>query len=415
MESKKVDSIICAIKHYVDGHVNETVERRNFRKCTQQIGESFDDFLVSLRELVKTCNFCSSDCTNKNIRDQIIKGLLDADTTENPLQETDLTLDRAITKCQAQEAAKKQRVRLHDHSTESIAVLQKSQDWKNCSPTSTCQGCGAQTHPAGRTQCPAYNQTCFNCHKVGHFTKVCRSRPPRQWGPLEITGTMSHSKLSNIHHMVSSDPAPLITVNIISANGSSDVTVLPDSRADISASGREMLVHLNEQPNKLITSDVIQRTVNGSKMLPLGKLPVTLCLGNQEYLEDIHIYPKVHGTLISWKACKALHISPPHYPQPIPLPIVHMATLSPLYTTSTAPLTAQHITSEYPTLFDGQIRSMQGEKFHISLLDSIKLFCVNTPRAIPFAYRDKVKAELNLLEEQQLIAPITTATEWCAP
>ena len=172
-ESKRVDSIIRAMKRYVDGHVNETVERRNFHKHTQQVGESFDDFLVSLRELVKTCNFCSSDCTNKNIRDQIIEGLLDAETTEDLFQETDRTLDRAITKCQAQEAAKKQRARLHDHSTESIVALQKSQDWKNCSPASTCQGCGARTHPAGRTQCPAYNQTCFNCQKVGHFTKVC--------------------------------------------------------------------------------------------------------------------------------------------------------------------------------------------------------------------------------------------------
>ena len=74
---------------------------------------------------MKTCNFCSSDCTNKNIRDHIIKGLLDADTTEDLLQETDITLDRAITKCQAQEVAKKQRACLHDHSTESIAALQK--------------------------------------------------------------------------------------------------------------------------------------------------------------------------------------------------------------------------------------------------------------------------------------------------
>ena len=136
-ESKRVDSIIHAIKRYVDGYVNETKERRNFCKRTQQVGESFDDFLVSLRELVKTCNFCSSDCTNKNIRDQkIIEGLLDADTTEDLLQETDLTLDRAITKCQAQKAAKKQWAHLHDHSTESIAALQKSQDQKNCSPTS---------------------------------------------------------------------------------------------------------------------------------------------------------------------------------------------------------------------------------------------------------------------------------------
>ena len=57
---------------------------------------------------MKTCNFCSSDCTNKSIHDQGIEGLMDADMTEDLLQETNFTLDRAITKCQAQEAAKKQ-------------------------------------------------------------------------------------------------------------------------------------------------------------------------------------------------------------------------------------------------------------------------------------------------------------------
>ena len=101
---------------------------------------------------MKICNFYSSDCTNNNIRDQIIEGLLDPYTTEDLLQETDLTLDRAITKFQAQEAAKKQQARLYDHSTESIAALQKSQDQKNHSPTSTCQGCCASAHQAGQTQ-----------------------------------------------------------------------------------------------------------------------------------------------------------------------------------------------------------------------------------------------------------------------
>jgi len=49
-----VSPIIAALKKYVDGHINETVERRNFRRRFQQPGESFDNYLVSLRELVKT-------------------------------------------------------------------------------------------------------------------------------------------------------------------------------------------------------------------------------------------------------------------------------------------------------------------------------------------------------------------------
>ena len=58
---------------------------------------------------------------------------------------------------------------------------------------------------------------------------------------------------------------------------------------------------------------------------------------------------------------------------------------------------------------------MEGEKFHICVVDDAKPFCVKAPRSIPFAYRHKLKAELELLQEQDIIAPVTQATEWCAP
>jgi len=74
------------------------------------VGESFDDFLVSLRELAKTCKF---ECLQKNIRDQIIEGLLVGDMVEDLLKEKDLSLDAAVAKCRAQEAAKKQRADEH--------------------------------------------------------------------------------------------------------------------------------------------------------------------------------------------------------------------------------------------------------------------------------------------------------------
>ena len=62
------------------------------------------------------------------------------------------------------------------------------------------------------------------------------------------------------------------------------------------------------------------------------------------------------------------------------------------------PLTVQHVTSEYSTIFDGRIRSMQGKEFYISLLNSVKPLCINTPRDILFACHNKLKVELDLLE-----------------
>ena len=102
--------IIAALKLYVDGRINETIERRNFRQRTQRVGESFDDFLVSLCELAKTCNFCDNNCLQKALRDQIIEGLQDGDTIQELLQVKDL--DQAIMKCRGLEAAKKSRTEI---------------------------------------------------------------------------------------------------------------------------------------------------------------------------------------------------------------------------------------------------------------------------------------------------------------
>ena len=58
---------------------------------------------------------------------------------------------------------------------------------------------------------------------------------------------------------------------------------------------------------------------------------------------------------------------------------------------------------------------MEGEIFHIELTEEAKPFCVKTPRAIPYAPRKKLKAELETLQAQGIIPPVTHPTEWYAP
>ncbi len=59
-QKKDQAQVIAALKRYVEGQVNETIERRNLRQWTQQAGESFDDFLVSLCELVTSATMTAS-------------------------------------------------------------------------------------------------------------------------------------------------------------------------------------------------------------------------------------------------------------------------------------------------------------------------------------------------------------------
>ena len=64
-QMKKPSAVIKAMQRYVDGHINETMECHKFHRRTQQQGETFDDYLISLRELAKTCKFCSDACMQK--------------------------------------------------------------------------------------------------------------------------------------------------------------------------------------------------------------------------------------------------------------------------------------------------------------------------------------------------------------
>ena len=51
---------------------------------------------MALQELAKTCKFCSEECTAK-VRDQIIEDI--SDILKHLLQQSNLTLDMAITTC----------------------------------------------------------------------------------------------------------------------------------------------------------------------------------------------------------------------------------------------------------------------------------------------------------------------------
>ena len=203
-------------------------------------------------------------------------------------------------------------------------------------------------------------------------------------------------------------------MQIITLHGSCQTQVLPDSGADISAAGEHILSRLNEHRDNLLPSEFSPHAANGQQMKSIGKMCVQFRIAGKEQNEEVYIFSNMRGVLISWKAARALSILPSHYPQPL----LHQAPLEPRINATSATQVSSPIIDlkqEFPTVFDGNIRVMEGEEFHITLTEHAKPFCVNAPRSVPYAYRDKLKAELDLLQHQQIIAPETEATEWCAP
>ena len=230
-----------------------------------------------------------------------------------------------------------------------------------------CPGCGSKPHNGGRSLCPAYEQICHHCNKVGHFARVCRAKtanavpaqtagqqPPPSVSAKPLHGTWTEDlqshHLSTIKQVATTEPAPTISIRVLSVNGTCDTPALPDSGTDISAAGPKLLRLLGEHPFNLLSSQVNPCTADGHKMQPMGKLPVTFHLQGRQHKEDMHIYPDISGVIMSWKAAKSLSILPSHYPQPTPIFTIPATLTSDVKVFNTTTNTSKESTviSKYP-------------------------------------------------------------------
>jgi transposase InsO family protein len=226
--------------------------------------------------------------------------------------------------------------------------------------------------------------------------------------------------LSRIQAVDGVDPAPTIPITVQTREGIATIDILPDSRSDICAAGYDFLPQLGEHKDNLASSEIYPRAVNGKKMSPRGCVYATFTLKGRTAQSPVHIYKDVSGALLSWAVAKDLGILPAHYPEPLPMVPTVNQTSTKLSSKVKSPKTVNNLSkedliNEFPTVFDGVIRTMQGETFKIELSEDARPFQVTTPRTIPFPLRDKLKAELDLQVKQGIIAPVTEPTDWCSP
>ncbi|UYV82952.1 hypothetical protein LAZ67_22001514, partial [Cordylochernes scorpioides] len=115
-EKENYEQTKMALDKYFTPHKNVVTERFKFRQRVQKDDESIDNYLISLRELSKSCEFGNLEADM--IRDQIIE---------------------------------------------------------KCASKPKCYRCGLDTHSA--QECGAKKMTCSYCNKLGHLFRACRNRP----------------------------------------------------------------------------------------------------------------------------------------------------------------------------------------------------------------------------------------------
>ena len=96
-------------------------------------------------------------------------------------------------------------------------------------------------------------------------------------------------------------------------------------------------------------------------------------------------------------------------------PSAAAAAARPTASSAAGPHTDSDIRNEFPDVFDGVIRAMPGEQYKIVLRTDAVPHAVRAPRRVPFALREPLRLELETLQRDGIITPVTEPTDWCAP
>lgn len=448
-----LEQVLDAMEAHLRGQRNVIVDRREFYARVQQPGESFDDFLCAVKEIVNFCDFCES-CIDNRLRDRIVVGTSDEGALKRMLKEKDLTLRSAIDICRASESANKNSAAIRNTVDGTVCKVSRyRRERTSLSKGTVCFRCGQKNH-TNKEKCRAVDKDCLNCGKLGHFAAVCRSpartssdkrtQHPSKQSSTRDTGSKKragdiHRVLSGVYaNEVSARPAPKVVISATHPGGRDRVTWTPDSGAEATVMG------LNVAQSLGIPQDVLE-VPDRADLLAAGDYPLTclgtftsqLELGNKRTKTVVSVIKEVKGALLSWFDSVALGILPSDFPaqiQPVkdsrvpvdsrvadapPAPPVVLPRWPHAHdpTPKQREEHANTLIRAFPRVFGSSqtLREMDGGPMHIQLTEDAKPFAVTASRTIPYSWRAEIKAQLDDLLAKDIITEVDYPTAWCHP
>ncbi|XP_050505365.1 uncharacterized protein LOC126883744 [Diabrotica virgifera virgifera] len=288
----------------------------------QQINESIDQYAQQLKLLAKNCNFkavSSEENKNDYIRDAFINGLVQSNIRQRLLEFSSLSLDEALSKSRSLEDSQKQSDTYHaalnniascSHPNSEQTTLASVQT----KPGQTCYFCGHPRHP--RSVCPARAAICQNCHKIGHWFKMCMQSKKSQTRSTYASTMVIASSMETPQSL--SKCIAKVTVNRIDANalidtGSSDtfldhefaienkLKIFPIQGVQVSMAS--MSFSANIQGYCLINIQVDKEKYDQTKVLVLSNLCTDVILGQDIMKQHESLEVKFGGPRRPLKIC----------------------------------------------------------------------------------------------------------------
>jgi len=410
---KKLDHIIAAFEKFCVGAVNVTYERYVFHKRVQENGERFDTFLGEVRRLARSCEFAAVE--ESMIRDRIVVGIRDETTRHKLLQVRDLSLAKAVDICKASEAAGRQLKAMAEtdqvqalHASKQSGAHRRGRDREKSKnrrtsradslPRDKCKYCNRKHEPR-RDACPAYGQTCRRCKKQNHFESVCQSKASKTSG-----------KRADVHELEADEELLVLG----DANdrwytrlkiGNRTVRFLLDCGATVNLLPAAFVESIGRMNDVRPTTTTL-RMFDKSQLQTHGEITLTVqhprTLRNYEL--NFYVAAKHDQPVLGFHACRALQLL-----RVVEENICEVQTSTNGDSSSTTCITKSDILTEYADLFDG-VGLLEGD-VHLEIDPTVPP--VQMPlRRIPIGVRDKVAAELQRLEADGIITPVTEPSSW---
>ena len=424
----KIAPLIEVFKTYCTGRANITVTRFKFNKHNQQ-GESISTYITELKERIKDCKYGPTE--DSLLCDRIVSGVKSTKLQDKLLQTAELDLTKCIDICELSEFNAKQLSEAHEVKEEVevdyVRAFRKTNEargasaargpatppWRyreNNPPYNTpCGRCGTIHR---RDQCPARGKTCSACRKMGHFAKLCKSRPPMQT-PVHDVRTTEPEVERELDAEIDELEYDLVIGHV-------GVTTKRRSRmwyVEFKVAGYNITFKLDTGSEaNIIPHDIF----NKMKEVQLRKPHLSLITYSGERIRpDGEAELRVGKALLTFqvvsKGCPILGID-----ACIELGLITKVDMidtisgetdnnSGTVNTNKTNEKTQKLVSEYSDVFTGL--GLIKSNTHIHIDPSVEP-CVDPPRRIPYAIQDKVKKELERMIKLGVIVEQTTPTPW---